>query len=122
MAITISPMGLVDGARVCVDTDADGTSEDDINGGPAVIYSVTVDNTANGAQDEFVKLYNVASPTVGTTVPDMVLMAPQGAERHWCFFSGLTFDTALSFACVTAAGTGGTTNPGSNAEVHIAFD
>lgn len=96
-----------------------GNVADGIKSSSAKLYSVTVDNSANGGAASYVKLYNLASGsvTVGTTVPDDVVYAPAGAivnRTYWTSAApGVTFGTALSMACVTTGGTAGTTSPAS---------
>lgn len=110
MAITIQLLGLTNAARIINDADIDETVEKNVNDGAATLYAVVVDNSANAAIT-YVKLYNVASPTVGTTVPDVILQVPVSVSRTYFFKQGLVFSTALSFAAVTAGGTAGTTGP-----------
>ena len=78
-----------------------------------------VDNTANVAQDVYVKLYDHAGPTVGTTAPDLVFLVKQGVRRQLGLPEGVLFATAISLATVTAGGTAGTTSPGSSVIVRI---
>lgn len=119
MAVTISPITPFSGLRRYRDTDADGTPENNISGAASTVYQIVVDNTANAAQAVFLKLYNNAAPTVGTTAPDVILRVAGGVSRSIFILQGLAFATALSFACVTAGGTGGTTNPTSDVIVDI---
>ena len=97
-----------------------GNAADAIKASSAVVYSVTVDNSANAGAASYVKLYNLAagSVTVGTTAPDVVIYVPQGVVVTVVFGTGaapgLTFGTGLSACCVTTGGTGGTTSPSSS--------
>jgi len=117
-----SPSGLVQ----FTDT-AMGATIDGIKASSAVVYSVFIDNTANGGAASYVKLYNLASGsvTVGTTVPDEVIFVPGGAQIEHLLFTkssiGKTFGTALSAACVTAGGTAGVTPPSSSVSVVINY-
>ncbi len=96
-----------------------GNVADGIKSSSTKLYSVTVDNSANGGAATYVKLYNLASGsvTVGTTVPDDVILAPAGAivnRTYWTSAApGVTFGTALSMAAVTTGGTAGVTSPAS---------
>lgn len=83
-----------------------------IGSGTKVIYSMEVDNTDNEAA-AYVKLYDNASPTVGTTDPDEIIKVPAGEKLVHVFSAGdgLTFATALSAVAVTEPGTGGSSNP-----------
>ena len=61
----------------------------------------------------YLKLYEAAkgSVTVGTTPPSFIFSCPAQATRQFNFVDGISWATALSFATVTAAGTGGTGSP-----------
>ena len=119
MAVTITPLGIGGNAlRIVADAVTNATSENNVNDGAATVYAVTIDNAANAAK-EFVKFYNVATPTVGTTDPDMILMITASVARTFVFKTGNNFATALSFAAVTTGGTAGTTNPVSSVLVKI---
>lgn len=118
MAITIVPLGLTGALRVLVDTDCDATAELNVNDGAATVITIEIDNTLNGAISYF-KAWNNANPVVGTTAPDLILRVNASVTRTFVFPAGLSFVTALSYACVTAAGTAGTTNPVSNVTVRI---
>lgn len=104
-----------------------GTSVDGIKASSALVYSVTVDNSANGGAASYVKLYNLASGsvTLGTTVPDEVILAPAGQVVTAIFKTGAaggkTFGTALSAACVTTGGTAGIVAPSSSVVVSVNY-
>ena len=87
-----------------------------------IIYMLDLDNTANGAEDNYVKLYNTAGAvTVGTTVPDHVFEVRQGIRLVIVIPQGMTLQTGVAVSTVTAGGTGGTTSPGSAFVVRIAY-
>ena len=113
MATNRSALGITSSLDVIRDTDTDETAENDVNDGAATIYLIQIDNSANASAASYLKLYNAASPTVGTTAPDIVIMAPGGATVKVAIGEGISFGTALSMAAVTTAGTGGTTGPSS---------
>ena len=111
MATTMTPIGLLETLRAIHDTDVDGTYE---NVGATTIYLMDLDNTANGAAS-YVKFYNTANPTVGTTAPYMIVHVAASARRIWHFIGGNNaFTGGMSFAAVTGAGTAGTTSPTSD--------
>ena len=89
------------------------TPQNDVapGGGAGVIYSVQVNNTANAGQDVYLKMYNHAGPTVGTTAADLLFKGPAGKTKCYNIPQGIAFATAISYACVTTADTAGTTNP-----------
>lgn len=88
----------------------------------ATVYYIEVDNTANAAAS-YTKLWNTASGsvTVGTTAPDVVILAPASTLVKVPFIGGLAFGTAVTVATVTTAGTAGTSNPSSSVIVRIAY-
>jgi hypothetical protein len=104
-----------------------GNSVDGIKSSSAVVYSVLVDNTANGGAASYVKLFNVASGSVsiGSTSPDEIVYVPAGAKvTHFLFTGanpGKTFGTALSAICVTTGGTAGNTAPSSSVPVTVNY-
>lgn len=104
-----------------------GSTADGVKSSSAVVYSVSIDNSLNSGAASYVKLFNLASGsvTVGTTVPDEVIYAPQGSITVISFKTsaapGKTFGTALSACCVTTGGTAGSTPPGSSVVVSINY-
>lgn len=75
------------------------------------LCALEVDNSQNTV-DVYVKIYN-ASPTVGTTAPYFVFKVDAGDYGLFGFtgdVAGHTM-TAIFIACVTTAGTAGTTSP-----------
>ena len=103
-----------------------GNTADGIKSSSALIYSVTVDNSANGSA-VYVKLFNLASGSVvvGTSAPDEILLIPGSSVVTRTYFTGaapgITFSTALSAFCVTSGGTAGSTSPSSNVSVTVNF-
>lgn len=94
------------------DTDADGTVEKDVMGGPCRVTDVQVTN--GDALTRYVRLFDDKNPTNGTTDPDYVLFIPSSgvkAVMSYHFPEPLVFDNGLSFAMVTVGGTAGTTGP-----------
>ena len=121
MATTKQDMDLTTGLSVLRDTDADATSEANVNTGAATLYLLSIDNTANASAKSFLKLYDATAPTIGTTAPDMIIPVPGGATVTLAITEGLAFLTGLSFACLTTGGTGGITGPTSDVSVVMVF-
>ena len=86
-----------------------------------VLRAVTIDNAANGAVT-YVKFWNSAGPTVGTTAPDMILMCPASVARTYIFPEGITFGTACEVAALTTGGTAGTTSPTSACNIQVILE
>ena len=106
-------------ARIIEDTAVTSTAVTNVTGAAANLYYVEIDNTANTVAS-FVKFYNNASPTVGTPPPDVALRPVAGAKEYFVFPTSIAFATALSYACVTTAGTAGTTSPTNSVIVRMA--
>lgn len=104
-----------------------GNAVDGIKASSAKLYSVTVDNSANGGAATYVKIFNATtgSVTLGTTSPDIVIFVPAGAILTVPFFTGaaqgVTLGTALSAAAVTTGGTAGTVSPSSAVVVTVNY-
>jgi len=104
-----------------------GNAVDGVKASSAKLYSVIVDNSANGGAASYVKIFNATtgSITLGVTAPDIIIYVPGGAILTTAFFTGatqgVTLGTALSAACVTTGGTAGTTSPVSSVAVTINY-
>ena len=118
MTLSVSTQVNPIATRLVVQTSATSTADTNVLGSAGVVYTVDVDNTANVAAS-YVKLYDNAAPTVGTTPPDMVVLVPASQRRQVVVPEGVSFSTALSFACVTVGGTEGTVDPASDVIVRI---
>ena len=82
------------------------------------VYSWEIDNSANSSAVYF-KVYDDASPTVGTTAPNWCIKVPAGEVLPWPTTNGdgHTFSNKLNMACVTTPGTAGTDSPANNVGV-----
>ena len=107
-------------SKLIEDTDVNATAVDNVTGGATTVYYVEIDNTAN-ASASYLKLYNHAAPTEGTTPPDVALRATANARDYFVFPTGIAFATALSYICTTAAGTGATTDTAPSQAVTVRF-
>lgn len=96
--------------RMHVDTDVENTAIPVIEESTEV-YSIQVDNTANGAAS-FLKLWNITGAvTVGTTAPTDEILIPASTKLTVTYPEGKTFANGFHVACLTTAGTAGTTSP-----------
>jgi hypothetical protein len=123
MAITNISTTQISSAFLWIDTALDATKQA-IKAGSAVVYMIEVDNSANAAEAEWIKLYNLASGgvTVGTSLPDVVILVPAAAKFNITIPGGATFGTALTAAAVKdGGGTAGTTNPTAALIVKIVY-
>tara|TARA_R100000808_G_C2136155_1_gene144495 strand:- start:580 stop:939 length:360 start_codon:yes stop_codon:yes gene_type:complete len=90
------------------DDAVNATAVPDVFGGSAVVHNIHIINAGAVC---WLKFYDHADPTVGTTDPDIILQADGSEEVVWTIIDGISF-TNFSYAAVSAAGTGGTGNPG----------
>ena len=116
--MSVSNIPLVTGASLLIETAAGAAIT--AKASSAVLYELELDNTLNAAAS-FFKIFNTASVTLGTTVPDWVIMIPASVSRTMVIPSGLTFGTALTYAATTAGGTAGSTAPTSNFAVKMVY-
>lgn len=84
------------------------------------LYSLEIDNTANGAA-VFLKLWDHAGPTVGTTEPQYVYKVPAGVILPVAINGafGIHVATGLWMACVTTGGVAGSTAPTNDVKVTV---
>lgn len=121
MAVSQVTLGYPSGTRLFQDT-VSANAAVSVQGSSTTIYQIEIDNTANAAEDNYVKFWNTAGAvTVGTTVPDMVIEVRQAVKRSIVIPDGLVYQTGLAVATVTAGGTGGTTSPGASVVVKIVY-
>lgn len=111
MTLSVSDQVPPVGSKLIVQTDCDETANNDVTGAAGSIYQIEIDNSANSDNPAFLKIYDAAAPTIGTTNPDWQVKVPVNQERSVTIPQGLDFSVALSFACVTTGGTPGTTGP-----------
>lgn len=96
-----------------------GATAQTVKSSAGSVYFLKVDNTKNPTQDVWVKLYNNATPTVGTTVPELWVRTNKGKEQWFEEGFGWAFSTAITAACVKTGGTGGTDAPDNAVDVTI---
>jgi hypothetical protein len=96
-----------------------------VKGTQTTLFSVQVDNSANGGAVSYISLYNnqTGNVTQGTTAADIILMIPAGAVETFNFYTGTAPGLLLSVALTMAATTtsGGNTSPVSAVVVTVTF-
>lgn len=104
--------------EIIIDTDLLVGPVNDVTGTSGTFYLIDVNN-ARG-QVMYLKLYDAATATAGTTVPDWIFEIPNGTRRIFSFPDGISF-TNLTYSSVQEDGTGGTTalSGGSAATLYI---
>lgn len=85
-----------------------------------VVYELELDNTANAAAT-YLRMYNNAAPTVGTTTADTMILVPASTKITMVLPSGVTFGTALSLSAGTSNTLATTTAPSSSFAVKIVY-
>jgi len=110
MTLSVSTQVSPVGTKLVKNTDANATASTNVTGTSGTIYMIDVDNTGNPADVAYLKIYDAATPVVGTTDPDFIFKIPVNQRRQIVVPDGLDF-TILSFAVVTVAGTPGIVAP-----------
>ena len=121
MALTTLTLTTRLGASFGKDTSANASAVT-FKGSSGTLQCVEIDNTAASSEDAYVKFYDHASPTVGSTSNDMTLFAPAGKKVAYQFSEGVAFGTAITMACVTTPGEGGTTALSTTVIVKVVYD
>ncbi|APU88968.1 hypothetical protein Rctr197k_171 [Virus Rctr197k] len=116
MALSITPQASPLATRLVEETAATSTAENNVTGAAGSLYMVDVDNP-NGTV-VYLKIYDNAAPTIGTTPADWVFRIPASARRTFAMPLGLAF-TALSFAVVTGADQASVAAPASGVLVRL---
>ena len=122
MAVSVIDIATPAGLKKYRDTDLQATKTA-IDTTSGTIHSIVIDNSANAAVS-YLKLWDAASGdvTVGTTAPDWVEKVAASTKRTIVMHEGAAYATALTAACVTTAGTAGTTDPTSSVVVEIIYE
>lgn len=81
------------------------------------LYGYTFFNAGTAAR--FVKMYDVASPTVGSSTVKKTIPMPAGAAGHITIPAGIKFGTAIKYVATTGIADNDTTAPGAN---EVLFD
>ena len=106
------------GSKIVYQSDATSTGDDGVFGsGSSTLYTVSIDNIANGSTDAFVKLYN--GTAASSNDPYLVLFCYRGLKKTYGFPEGLPFSAALGLRCVTGEATSNTTSPSSDVKVYL---
>lgn len=122
MALTQVALGYPSGTKIAQETDLTKTKVA-VKASGGTVYMIEVDNSANAAEAEYLKLYDVAEGgvTVGTTVPDFVLYIPAAAVFSVAIPAGLVFGTAITMIATTTGGTICTADPTANLIARVVY-
>lgn len=127
--------GILEATRI--EDQALDNSLETLDAASMIAYSMEINNADNNV-DVYAKFYNKNSAvTVGTTDPEMIIKVDAGVTRKLAFTrgtvsssvvtpaAGILFDVAsagVKAACVTDAGTGGTTSPARAVKLNVNAD
>ena len=121
MAIVQLTLDYPSGAKAFQDTDLEAVAVA-VKAASAVLYMIEIDNAANAAEAEYVKIYNTAGAVVpGTTVPDLVILIPAAVKRTLIWPEGLTLGTGLAILASTTGGTICTAAPTASLIVRVVY-
>lgn len=118
MAVTTTNLANPIGAKIIIDTDADGTAEQAAISGAATIYQIRIDNTLNTVA-VYLKIADSLTASAGTTEPHHIYQCPASAKISFIINSGLGLASGLSFWGTTDSGSNGSTSPANNVEVRF---
>lgn len=120
MASAVSVLETSD-LKVAIESDAEKTGTSNIFAGPCTVPLIVVDNTANAAEAEYLKVYDHVAPTYGTTEPNWVFPIAAGAvvTIPLRLPVGTVFSNGISIACAQEGGKTTDTDPTAAVKVHI---
>jgi len=88
--------------------DLENAGVSDFLTGSTTCYQLDLDNSANGAITYF-RAYNNATPTYGTTDPDLMIMVAASTRQVWNIAQGLTMSAGMSVQASSNDGPGSAT-------------
>ncbi len=127
MAVTNNEQ-MVDFPDLVIDTDAGATAVRHVfrngpvdEGSSLALEDMHIINNTSGAGSStvYLKIYDSVDPEVGTTDPEIIIMAPHGGAVTVDISSGVSIERNVSYAVVQEPGTAGTTTPGTTVTVHL---
>ena len=120
MAVTKTVLGAILVDTVYVDTDVAGTVVYATTSS-STLYQIDIDNSLNIAVS-YLKIYDSADATAGTTSPNYILKAPGSGRISYSIPEGQPLPTALGYCCTNAPGVAGSTGPTNDVTVRFLFD
>lgn len=112
------PLQSTQGTQLSVITAADANEQTVYGSAGAIIWG-EIDNTNNPSYAVWAKFYDNATPTVGTTVPTMIVKCRAGTVTQFANGRKWDYATAITCACVKTGGTGGTTSPDNKVTIKV---
>tara|TARA_R100000654_G_scaffold73709_1_gene106855 strand:- start:11567 stop:11962 length:396 start_codon:yes stop_codon:yes gene_type:complete len=77
------------------------------------VVSIDIGNSTagGGSSTVYLRIFDSLDPLVGTTDPEVIIMAPHGGSTSVVITTGIPITNNVSYAVVKEAGTAGTTAP-----------
>ncbi len=77
------------------------------------VVSIDIGNSTagGGSSTVYLRIFDSLDPVVGTTNPEVIIMAPHGGSTSVVITTGIPITNNVSYAVVKEAGTAGTTAP-----------
>lgn len=99
------------------------SGDDNVIGGTGNVYAIRIDNSVVGSTEVYVKLYDSAAPTYGTTAPSAKFRVPAETTREFLFPRGMDFSAAgLSINTTQLKGVADTTSPAKDVKLVLLTD
>ena len=111
MALTTTTYSIPLTYKVTTDTALTNAAVTSVTGTSGSIYHIEIVN--GNSHNVYVKFFNSADVTVGTTIPYAIFRARATETYIVEIPEGLNFSTAISMVCTQTSGVPGTTAPGS---------
>ena len=127
MAVTNNEQ-MIDFPDLVIDTNAGATAVRHVfRNGPvdtgsslSIASAHIINNTAGaGSSTVYLRIYDSVDPVVGTTDPEIIIMAPHGGTTTVDISGGVNITNNVSYAVVQESGTAGTTTPATTVNVHL---
>ena len=116
MATTVSPSNTPLNSTMVVIDNLTTTAETDLVGGSTTLGTISITNGSGGTA--YLKIYDDANPTIGTTEPDIILEVSDGKTVSWWLDGGLRLNNALTVCASNTPGKATGSTP-SNFDVRI---
>ncbi len=110
MSAILSPIINPVGTSIITDSSVNATVQANVTGTNSTIYAVEVDNTNNSTAVYF-KIFDLALPTIGSSIPVYKLKIPGLTKLPFDFIDGMEMSIAISYACTTESTATGVTAP-----------
>lgn len=127
MAVSVTTQTAPYVDSLIVDTNSNGTPENDVLSGSADIYVIDIDNS-NNTVASYLKIWNHGSPTNSSDEVDILICAAAqtrqtvtvtGVDTNAATADGVNVGSGLSFATTTGAALSNVTNPANPVIVRI---